>query len=150
MRRAGQAPYRRRPVNSALGLAFNMARSHKWSIVSSQVPAIARFGHAPEQPSSSHAAVPATNELAAPGIWEQALRAGQRLLQIQPPPGLSWLALRASVLRRAVSSAIAPPSEGLTCLGNAVQAALNVAAATPPASALKQAYVASALHVIAP
>ena len=53
MRRAGQAPYRRRPVNSALGLAFNMARSHKWSIVSSQVPAIARFGHAPEQPSSS-------------------------------------------------------------------------------------------------
>jgi len=54
------------------------------------------------------------------------------------------------VLRRAISPAVAPPSEGLACFANAVQAAPNSAAATPPPSALNQAHVSSALHVTAP
>jgi len=54
MRRAARAPRLGAQVNSTLGLAFNMAVSHMWSPAMSQVPAVARFGHAHEQPSSSH------------------------------------------------------------------------------------------------
>ena len=46
--RTAKPSIRRRPVNSALGLAFNMARSLKQVNAVSQVPAIVRFGQANE------------------------------------------------------------------------------------------------------
>ena len=76
LRLAGKAPCRFRPVNSALGLAFNMARSHKWSLVMSQMPAVARFGHAHGQPSSSQRCGPGLNRTnwLRQGAWRGAPR----------------------------------------------------------------------------
>ena len=46
------------PVTSTLGLAFNMASSHKWPRDLSYVPGVARVGHAHKQPSSSQGSCP--------------------------------------------------------------------------------------------
>jgi hypothetical protein len=100
---AGKASTRRRPVNSALGRTSAHATVQAKPLAPwPRFPAC--FAQAGLVLSPSVATLAAFACPRTPGRHHRALRASIRQLRLEPSPGQSWLALRAGVLRRAVSS----------------------------------------------
>ncbi len=115
MRRTGQAPYRSRPVNSALGCTGKLGR------VPCNCQAFINRRRLHLRCSGSH---PCRRSLGS--ARHQVSLAPQRFAG--GAPGTRTRSLR-------VSSTVAPPAQGPACLANAVQAALEDKAFAPSSTA---------------